>query len=263
MKVINSIKWNDCRPEPRGYEDPEPYFGWIIPAEKHDYELLGGWQSCRELFIEDITDSLYYDGEYDDEYIKELAGNLRKLRVAVVYSSRRQESKDASMAFLAECHTGVERAIKIINVLEEEVGWRKSTVAQVDKKKLAGTHSSVYVFEGSGKWLYAPPLLSLYLLCVRLGSLKEFANFEISMLAAIAKKLEKGPAWGDSFLYRKSYSSWLTVLKNAKELFFCRPLKENYIAGAATDGINNMIAGKCAIPGVKQTWDKIIKENKE
>lgn len=63
---------------------------------------------------------------------------------------------------------GAEAAVKTTNVIEKTYGWPLTRVYKCEVEDISKTNLFFY-FEGPGKWIKSPQLLSLYLLILRMG----------------------------------------------------------------------------------------------
>lgn len=148
------------------------------------------------------------------------------------------------------------RAVKVINVLEKYLGWSLTHMAKDKSQDATGKEfkSNVYVFTASPKWLRSPQLISLYLLLVRISTVKSFGK--VASLDDLVKMMigfnrrelstnEEAGLGGDDADYATMIAPYLKkVLDNLDKLFFSRTLYHNHYAQNGCYGIYSLIENK-------------------
>lgn len=132
-------------------------------------------------------------------------------------------------------------SLDMINQVEEKLGIKKSIVRECWLPPEKYKKSGVWLFEGSKRWLNAPPMLSLYSLLIRVGFAHKIGtNFE--------KTIEE-VANGQLKPYQKRDATWLKharpgiekILRIGDRKIFFRDIKNNYPAAKKVDVIHNRL----------------------
>jgi len=159
-------------------------------------------------------------------------------------------------------------SLRIANIVENELGWARTKLykgilvpAEKDPRFPKGTPAeseaqhlkniAVYMFIGSKKFMFAPHMLSLYLLFLRLGLQKAYAN--VSDMESLIKAAHSHSAGGatDASFVKVSYPYWLMFLKNWRDLYKSRYLLTNYsydvvpAGDASVEGIDRLCRECC------------------
>jgi hypothetical protein len=163
-------------------------------------------------------------------------------------------------------------------VVEKYLGWPLTAVYKDNSAEARDKESkaNVYIFASSSKWMRAPQLLSLYLLLIRLSSIRAFSRFS-SLEKLLEKMVEVSKGYrvpkndrlglGDEDRdYGVSIAPYLKdILDNVDKLFFSRTLDQNFLAQNGCFGIYGLIEHRAwgGDKHVKDLYEKlIVKKNK-
>ena len=220
-------------PEVFAYFDDDGSFCWLNKLTPNSFEQITSWSFCREEFIGEL--SRHYRGSWKhDKPLKTISMN--------VGFNKPFPDNDGTVT--------MERSLKVIHVLEDYIGWKRSSLFEA-VRETRNKCTVVYVFSGTSRWMHSPQLLSLYLLCIRLGILSEhFGQIRsIDDIDLIAKKIEKAThigkrkCYGIESNFLRTYRHWKKVLDNKDLLFFKRTAKTNFNLNGKTNGIYSLTTG--------------------
>ncbi len=137
--------------------------------------------------------------------------------------------------------------LKPIRMLEEEVGFPRTTVKHLVSKKYPARN--ILMFEGSNKWYRSSQTMSLWLLLIRtcLRSYKILNSSTYEEMVKRGKALPSGATsngmeWAkeDQRSIAKSIHIWSPMLKNINKVFpFQRPWKERFDKRKVHKNANN------------------------
>jgi hypothetical protein len=125
--------------------------------------------------------------------------------------------------------------LDFINQIEDKLKIPRTKVRKCINPIPEYAKNGVYIFQGHKRWLFAPPMLSLYTLLIRVG----FAHFKGQEYGTTVKGLKQGLIKP----YQTKDCRWILEVEPAlhkivrfgdKQIFY-RDMKLNYPASMATD----------------------------
>ena len=129
----------------------------------------------------------------------------------------------------------LEKVLKTINIIEDEIGMSKTSIIHVVSKK---NKKNMLMFEGSKKWYRSSQTMSLWLMLIRicLRDPSSFYGKNFKDLVKIAKVFPKykgssGIHWAeeDRGYIHETIHTWIPLMKNINKIFpFQRRLKDRY-----------------------------------
>jgi hypothetical protein len=173
-----------------------------------------------------------------------------------------ERNKENYFEWLSARHNeSVYRALHVLNMVEKELKWKRTIVKKVIHH-LSNKHD-LYLFVASPKWMFSPPLLSLYTLIIRSGTFKSISEIKSIDELSIAynKTIEKHiPDQSTDVVFLKEISPQLKkLLVNVNEIYKGRTRKINFDkaildnkGGSFSEGITKLVRG--------ETGDKLILE---
>ena len=141
-----------------------------------------------------------------------------------------------------------EKALAMVNIVEEQIGMPKTTVYAVDAPNL-------FMFEGNINWFRSSYTISLWLLLLRIGIME--SNFKATTFNELKAHVTKHSVAG-SFDMRYAKSTihcWLPLMHNLDKLFpkkwvdrfdpkkVLLPQKSPYAPSLGVEGIYNLATG--------------------
>lgn len=142
------------------YQDVEMRFAFVT-SQKEGYKQCHPLAKCRD-FLHDAVSAHLHRGRvsiygFSYEYGNNPPLDMRKMRMLV-----KRADKDSDATF----KTQMGNAKKLLGHYEKMVGFTETKIL-----KVAG-EPGLRLFVGSGEWMKAPHLVSLYTLLIRLGEYK-------------------------------------------------------------------------------------------
>ena len=153
------------------------------------------------------------------------------------------------------------RALYVLNMIEKELKWKRTIIKEV-VHRFSHKHD-LYLFVASPKWIFSPPLLSLYTLIIRSGTFENISKVKsINELSiAYSRAAQRHPLDQNADVtYLKEISSLLKkFLVNVNKIYKGRNQKTNFDKTILSDssrsfdeGITKLIKGT--------TGDKLVLE---
>lgn len=218
------------------------------PDDKDEYKKATCFVTCKD-FFQDATQAAHigskraiYDFKYDPK--KDPALSLDRFRVLVANNlDKKFESR-------------VENAIDFLNQFEKKIHLIRSTAYKCDPTPEKWKDSGgVYMFEGSGRWMQAPPMISLYTLLLRCGFVHTKGDdFEKTCKAIMEEKLSLGDkgkresgCYDDNYL-RDGQPGIKAILEHGYARLFYKDAARNF---PKEIGVNAM-HDRCGIVGWSQ-----------
>lgn len=150
--------------------------------------------------------------------------------------------------------------LDFINQIEDRLNIKKTFARKCHLPPEEYRNSGVYMFQGSRRWLHAPPMLSLYSLLLRVGF--------VHTLGDEYTKTIKGIISGEIKPYQKKDTHWLksvepalqTILRIGDRRIFYSDIHMNYPSKLSIDTIHNRmgIIGFASDMLHKQNGDPIL-----
>lgn len=122
----------------------------------------------------------------------------------------------------------VHNSLDMLNQVEDRLGIKRSILRECWLPPESYKKGGVWMFEGSKRWLNAPPMLSLYSLLIRVGCVHTVGeNFEKTIDEIISGNIKP---------YQKKDALWLKhakpgiekILRIGDRRIFYRSIKDNY-----------------------------------
>lgn len=131
--------------------------------------------------------------------------------------------------------------LDFINQIEEQMKIKKTIIKECDNIPNIYKNSGVFLFEGSKRWIQAPPMISLYSLLLRVGfSHIKGTSFKDTIDGIYSKAIKP---------YQKNDRKWLMdselalekILRLGDRKVFYRNIKENYPNKFTIDIVHNKL----------------------
>jgi hypothetical protein len=131
--------------------------------------------------------------------------------------------------------------LDFINQIEDRLKIKKSFVRECANPLKEYEKAGVFMFEGSKRWIQAPPMLSLYTLMLRIGFAHKLGD-------SFMETIEKVKA-GEIKPYQKKDKKWLInvepatqkILRDGDRKIFHRDIQLNYPKNMSVDTIHNKL----------------------
>lgn len=160
-----------------------------------------------------------------------------------------------------EHNESIYRALYVLNIIEKELKWKRTIIKKI-AHRFSNKHD-LYLFIASPKWMFSPPLLSLYTLIIRSGTFKNISKIKsINELSTVYGKTTEKNMFGQTgdIIYLKEISSLLEkFLVNINKIYKGRNRKTNFdklvldnASRSFGEGITKLVKG--------ETGDKLILE---
>jgi hypothetical protein len=256
MKKVK-IDWADTlSPINKIYENTGVKFSWLASKEKGVFSQITDWHDCRETFAGEICRFVSTTTPSRWPYKRKM--DLKKTRIAVTRRHNKGAFLDATKGDLK----WMTCSAHILNIFEKTQGWALTRVSMCDDLNLYKNSINTFIFVGSVKWMQAPPLLSLYLLIIRLGRFwKEFSEFnktdDLEKITTLLKIKDPKNTTDISWLDR-TWKYWMPILNNHNVLFFNRSIEENYKIYTGSQGIKYLTDGY-GDQETRDLWKKIVR----
>lgn len=267
-----TLKWlKGCDPSNNPYNTSgAPIFSWVATdGSKKEFRQISTNHGCRETFTNVIHKKLF------DEKCPVQDVNLKKMDFSVV-------KKHDKFTLVGNDKTRSDEVMKVamncVHIIEKYLGWSMSRIYEIENGNMSENNAYGYIIRGSRKWLRSPPILSLYLLIVKMaeyketmskvktiydfeviGSLPEFSN---NTNAKLANPFVVDGENSSIFWYRAVCKQIVPFIENIHNLFFKNSLKQNYKLFSCGDGISSFCNNKINVPSIEKKWSKILKERK-
>lgn len=86
-------------------------------------------------------------------------------------------NKEDYFEWLSTRHNeSIYRTLYVLNIIEKELKWKRTTIKKV-VHHFSNKHD-LYLFVASPKWMFSPPLLSLYTLIIRSGTFENISKIK-------------------------------------------------------------------------------------
>ena len=266
MKEVK-ISWLENQsPTSVMYYSESIWFSWLATPKKDIYKQVTSWHTCRETFIQEISD--YFEGDGESWYYP---GNFDTSRLRLITCRKHGPNiKGRALKLVIEKdRKWAIESCRLLNIFEAYQGWSRTKLHVGPHMKNQLLTANTFVFVGSQKWLRAPQLLSLYLLILRLGRMYKYTKGFNSLndLEALEAELKKKKRYltnqgaRDVDWMRDGYKHWTTVLDNHKKLFFSQRIRDNHLTAFDDDGINALVVeNNCGNNTTRRVWRKILSE---
>lgn len=232
IKILHN-KYFKLKQSEQGYGSILPKFA-LGNRNGNTVEAISNFSSCRETLGFHFRHKVIID-----------AINTRILRLLIWFTTpgivqiwkndkvvciNEKNKKNYFEYISAKQNKSMYRALHVLNVIEEELKWRKTTIKEVDHS--FNVRHSLYLITASPKWMFSPPLLSLYTLILRAGAFENISRAKsISKLAtAYAKTTNKHAIGqtGDVAYLKEIAPVFKKFFVNINEIYRGRNQKVNF-----------------------------------
>lgn len=240
-----------------------PYFAICIrdkKSKKDVFKQVSDLTSCRESLISNIKSSILGISTPYRQNVKKRGVD----RTVVMYYIKQIEKNSAKKTEIKnKIEAALENAKGIMNFFEKAGQLKLSKVYRA-VHDLPNSHM-IYVFEGSGEWMRAPYMFSLYTLLIRCGRFLDLGEFKtdrqfVRKCKKLLKEHEKLRS-GDSIGFSAKFASVpsgmnndvhhinqvsdkiMMLMENRKKLFSPKKMTELYKSCSNVDGISRLCDG--------------------
>lgn len=142
-------------------------------------------------------------------------------------------------------HQRIPNCIEFLNKIETVLHLKKTTVCQCNNPPEKYLPSGVFLFEGSQRWMSAPPLLSMYTLLMRCGFVHKIGDdYMITINKIISGETEQYQIYDREYL-TSSLPGIRAILELGYRKIFYRDMKKNYPKNVAISTLHHD-CGICA-----------------
>jgi hypothetical protein len=219
-------------------------------------------RTCREEVI-DYHIRKRLGGKSASQFEDGLSDWFNKSRVVVLKDKGKNWSQ-------AKDERARELSTKLLNIIEKEYKWPLTKVYSLHNDLLGSTPTFSY-FEGPGKWVRSPQMMSLYLLFIRAGEslLSTPRQQQINKMRSISgifNLFKNANDTADLNRIRQLNTSLPIIFKHYNQLFGGRtikdlysPAKRRYPGGAylLNEGVQKMISLNTSDQLLWDAWSKI------
>lgn len=125
----------------------------------------------------------------------------------------------------------LENSISFINQIEKKL--------KIKKSKFQVCENKTFLITGSKRWINAPPMISLFILLLRIGLVHKPTKTAIKTLNDLIHHRIKPYQKKDAYLLKHSYLGFAKIVKYGDRKIFYRDMKLNYSATLSVDCIHN------------------------
>lgn len=232
---------------------------------------------CREIF-NSILRSIILGKRKEDYYKKPLFKqiDLKKARLLFRICVSKGSTRETKRRLL--------NIKKLINIIEEKAGWKKTKInfVKIDfnsaYKNHREQHQIFLVTEGPREWLFSPVLTSLFILLIRSASYMALPKFEnLVQFQQFLQELSNGnvelypPSRESKYFVQQisDISCELALLKknlqkfveNFNDLFLNNKIRKNYKrypSGVSNIGIRSLLKGTHADPILQEKFNELV-----
>lgn len=218
------------------------------PNEEGVYKKATPFVTCKD-FFQDATQAFHLGEEcdiFDFKYDPKKHPALSFDRTRIMIGNTADKELGGKVAGVLDFVNQFEKKIKLIRTQAFKCD---PTPAKWEKS------SGVYLFEGSGRWMIAPPMISLYTLLLRCGFVHKVGDdFDKTCKEIIDGKLEVGSkgkrnagCYDDIYL-RDSQAGIKALLEHGYARLFYKDSAKNFPKKIDTDTMHD----RCGIVGWSQ-----------
>ena len=200
-----------------------------------NFEQCHPFVLCKD-FLHDVVFSTVHNKKFDIyrffyDPSKNPKACLRELRLLVT------NAKDSKLA------RRVDACLDFVNQIEDSLGMKRTRVRKCLDAPQEYRHG-VFLFQGSRRWLIAPPMISLYSFLVRIGLSHQPGTSYNTTISLIKNGLLKS--------YQPKDSKWLAdiepaihkLIRHGDKKIFYRSIERNYPERFLIDRIHNCLGIK-------------------
>lgn len=240
------------------YKSDYPQLVWLLRTKDGLWkQSSGSWQTCRESFASYLRNYANYLNEPNKFPWNGTKMDMKRTRFCMNYKHSMGPAPAAHRAAVND----MKRGVRLVNILERYLGWAKTVVyVPADDERYRVCGCSLFVVSGSPKWMRNSPLISLYLLLLRMGRCKDTAKIKsVSGLIKQAKGMKATGACSGDITFFRTVVPWLqSMLINADYLFFWKTQRQFWPNQTGSMGIDNLVRGGVAgFPEFKVRMEKV------
>jgi len=185
-----------------------------------DNKQITPWVFCKDYFQDAIQAYLNNDSTlvYGFSYKsgKDIPICLHTTRLALV-------SKDDG-----EFSSKILKSLSFIHQVESDLKMKKTEIQIVSNVPKKFQKSGVFIFNGSGRWMKSPPMISLYTLLIRVGLVHELSNTWRETIDSIIEE-KKSPYYSeDHGFLQVSKNPIDKIVSLSDKKIFGTDIKRNY-----------------------------------
>jgi len=135
----------------------------------------------------------------------------------------------------------ITKVVDFINQIENQLKIKKSFVRRCASPPDCYKKSGIFMFEGSKRWIQAPPMLSLYSLFLRTGFCHTEGKHFTETIQGIVSGEIKPYQRKDAFFLQKIDPAFQKILRVGDRRIFCRDIQLNYPSSMNVDTIHNCL----------------------
>lgn len=209
-----TVKFPKQNPTGYLYQGTDFVMTWAKKSDDENFDFepcyQHVWNTCRETLAANYTSSLQ---EGLSSFGKVPKDKLRILIMCV-------DGRNANEKRAENWYNWIKSGVRILNMLESEVGWALTKVMKITNKDLMDAGKYGVVVVASPRWLKATQLMSMFLLILRsakkphIKSLKKIENIS-KMVEALSETAKSG----DALHVKNTANSWLKIMRHSSELF--------------------------------------------
>jgi hypothetical protein len=240
-------------------------FCLVDKAAEGKYLQATTFQECRDSIVSAAKSAIATPGSYGLYSQNGASVSVDRTRVAVFFKRSWHKNCWTKKTRNERIDRYIACSKKIVNFFERMSGLKRTVIYEA-KVDVPDT-SRFFVFEGSGEWMRAPAMLSLYLLLIRCGKFTEFEEFEtFSDFMKITTKLNEERkefrqlsfherTYGDHRMSRWPFSSHddigyligfgdkIPVLMKNRRKIFTRKREDYFRNMSSFEGIQKFVQG--------------------
>lgn len=221
-----------------------------------DHEFMADGKTLR---IQDSNTCRERTAQYLKSY-----GGLRKRNLSLVI-----DICLANTTAINRAHKNFRVSIKLLNIIEEHLGWGKTKVAVIKNKGIKKSRRLYYV-SSSVRWRRSPHILSLYLLFFRIGfipELKFVRSYDglFKALEKLCKKAKRSHSFSfgstDIKYFALYHQKWKTLIENLDKVYYKRKAIHTFPHNfTGVDGISSLCGNLSKDNETIRSLNKIYKK---
>ncbi len=251
---IRNVKWN------KDWSLAEIYSGGLQmalcspPNEAGEYQKATTFVTCKD-FFQDAAQASYLGKKreiFGFKYDPNTAPPLSFDRFRVLIGNTLDDDMGSK----------IENVLDFIGQFEKRLHLRRTKAYKCDPVPDKWKKSGVYMFEGSGRWMQAPPMISLYTLLLRCGfshvkgddfdkTCKEIISGNVQL---IGKKNTRQSGCNDDKYLKDSQPGIKAIVKHGYARLFYKDAARNFPEEIHVSTMHD----RCGIVGFSQ---KKVKQN--
>lgn len=249
---ICKVKWN------KDYKLSEIYSGGLQmalcspPDENGEYQKATAFVTCKDFFQDAVQGFL--TGEevdvYDFTYNPKTSPPLSLDRVRILIANTLDKDMESK----------IENVLDFVGQFEKRIHLLRTKAYKCETTPEKWKKSGVFMFEGSSRWMQAPPMLSLYTLLLRCGfchtkgeDFDKTCNAIITgKISPIGNKEKRQSGCYDDIYLRDSQTGIKAIVEHGYARLFYKDVKRNFPATLHA----NCMHDRCGIVGFSQKKTK-------